>query len=311
MVNSMVPHTQADLVKEVQHISEGDCLTTPTKYGVIPTNPDFTAAGPDGSSLVSTYKPSIVKRRKAGSRTRNGISVTKKKYTARLMFKASDNNVALQKWCINESAAADTDTPAAPKTFLKSYYIGGTETFEIFYGCQPEKTNIGVNKDGEIVYTVDLRCKTIDENQDADGGITLGTGSFASADSGAPWKTGDGGANHFTHNSNNYGLEGMSIDITRQYAVQDPAETLEDLMAAETILDPTGSVEIQKSDINISTDARATSARAMSLVLKAATLTLTWTNVIFDDHTGLDHKGDNPNLLTDNENFSAATLVAA
>ncbi|MCV0398551.1 MAG: hypothetical protein K5785_00995 [Nitrosarchaeum sp.] len=311
MVTAIVPHSHVDLEKEVQTIIEDDVLTNPTNIGVIPTNPTFLAVGPDGGSIVSTFSPTKRDRRKAGTRTRIGISVTKKKYTARLVFKASDNNLALQKWCINESAKGGTVTPAATRTFLKSYLVGATETYEIFRGCVPEKTNIGVSKDGEIIYTVDLKCKTIVENQTANGGITLGTGAFASPDTAAPWKASDGGANAFAHNSINYGLEGMSIDITREYAVQDPSESLEDMMYAETINTVSGSVDIQKSNIAISTDARATTLRAMTLVLKAATLTLTFANANFDGHTGLDHDPTSSALLTDSENFTADSVVAA
>ena len=68
---------------------------------------------------------------------------------------------------------------------------------------------------------VDLKCKTFKRNTASNGGITLGTGRFAGADTGTPWLVTDGGTNSFTHNSVNYGLESMSVDIVRQYADQD------------------------------------------------------------------------------------------
>ena len=141
-----VNQTQADTVKDVQSVIEGDIITTPISYGVIPTNPVFTTVGPDGSSIISSYTPTRSDKRRIGNLDKIGKSTYKKKYTAKLTFKASDNNINLQKWCTNKSVSGDVDTPAASRVFLQSYLVAGVETFEILKGCHPTKTNIAINK---------------------------------------------------------------------------------------------------------------------------------------------------------------------
>lgn len=308
-----VPHSQADLIKEVQSAVEGDVLTDPTKFGVHAADPDFLAVGPDGGTIVVTYNPNINKRKKAGALIRSGTNILKKAWGAKLTFKASDTNVPLQKWCLNKSAKGATVTPAASRTFLKSYGVGTalTETYEVYYGCVPLKTNYVINSAGELIYTVDLLCKTVVQTTSANGGITLGTGSFASPDTAAPWRSVDGGAGAFIHNTKKYGLVSLSVDIIRQYAEQNPSESLELMMVAESDYVVSGNVVIEKSDILLDTDALATTSRAMSIALKAATLTHTFTNAIFEGHTGLEHDGSNSAGLTDSKNWSADDAVAA
>ena len=312
-VSQHVPHSQSDLIKEVQSAIEGDVLTDPTKFGVHISDPAFLAVGPDGGSITVTYNPTINKRKKAGALIRSGTNITKKAWTAKLTFKASDNNVALQKWCKNKSAKGGIVTPAASRTFLKSYGVGTalTETFEVYYGCLPTKTNYTINASGEVIYTVDLVCKTVVQTTSANGGIIIGSGSFASPDTAAPWINTDGGAGAFIHNTKKYGLISLSVDIIRQYAEQNPSESLEIMMLAESDYVVSGSATIEKSDILLDTDALGTTSRAMSIALKAATLTDTFTNAIFEGHTGLSHDGSDSAGLTDSLAWSADDQVSA
>ena len=311
MVTAFRNVTQADQNKEVQSVIEGDNLTTPTTYGVIPVNPAFVAVGPDGASLISSYAPIKIERRKTGNRDRVGKTTHKKKYTARLTFKASDNNVPLQKWCTNKSLITDLDTPAASRTFVQSYNVKGVQTYEILKGCHPTRVNIGVNKDGEIIYTVDLRVRERLESIATDGGITLSTGSFASPDTAAPFKADDGGLNHFVHNSIAYALDGMSIDIEHIYAVSNPTESQLDLYANESMRNVSGSVSVIKSDSVLLTDAFADTSRAMSLVLKAATTTLSWTNVLFENPSGIGFSPTDSGAFIETFNFEADTINLA
>ena len=80
--------------------------------------------------------------------------------------------------------------------------------------------------------------------------------------------------------------------------IRTSSESQELLMSAESMIEFTGSVSIQKSDNKIADDALSTAKRAMSFVLKASGLTLTWTNVIFEGHTGPEHDGSNSAGLT-------------
>lgn len=312
-LSAHVPTSQGDLNKEVQTVIEDDILTTPSNYGTIPTNPSFTAVGPDGGKIMLTYSPELIKTKKVGSLVRTRVQVAKKSYKARLEFKASDNNTALQKWCKNKSAKGGTVTPAASRTFVHSYNIGqgSTETYEIFSGCLPEKTNITINRSGEIIYIVDLDCKTFTRSTAANGGITLGSGSFASADAGTPWLTVDGGAGAFTYNSVKYGIVSLSIDITRTWAMQNPSESLENVMMAESGFDVSGTLEVEKSDSVMDNDALATTARAVSIVLKSGTMTDTFTNFIFEGHTSPEFDGASTEALTDSGSFSADDYVSA
>ena len=310
MVTAFRNVTQADQNKEVQSVIEGDNLTTPTTYGVIPVNPAFVAVGPDGASLISSYAPIKIERRKTGNRDRVGKTTHKKKYTARLIFKASDSNVPLQKWCTNKSLITDLDTPAASRTFVQSYNVKGVQTYEILKGCHPTRVNKVIKKDGETMYTVDLRVRERLESIATDGGITLGTGSFASPDTGAPWKADDGGLNHFLHNAIAYAINDMSIDIEHQYAVSDPTESLFDLYANESIRNVSGSVSVIKSDSVLLTDAFADAVRSMSVVLKAAQLTDSFTNVLIDAPSGVSLSPTDSAGFIETFNFEADSVTS-
>lgn len=309
MVTAFVNHTQGDQNKEVQSGIEGDILTDATKYGVTPASLAFAACGPDGSTLESSYVPAKKERRKSGNIDRVGQSTHKKRYTAKLIFKASDNNVGLQEWCINKSLITDTDTPAASRTFAQSYDILGTETFEILKGCQPTRVNITINKEDEIIFSVDLRVRERIENTTANGGLT--TPTWASADTGAPWKADDGGLNHFTHNSINYAIDGMSIDIEHIYSVSDPSESQLDMFARESMRNVSGSIDVIKSSSILSIDAFADTKRAMSLILKAATRTLSWTNVEFENPNGISFNPSDSGAFIETFSFTADTVALA
>lgn len=309
MVTAFKNITQEDQNKEIQSVIEGDTLTTPALYGVTPASPAFAACGPDGSSLVSSYTPVKKERRKSGNIDRVGKSTHKKKYTAKLVFKASDNNTGLQEWCTNKALITDTDTPAASRTFAQSYDIGGVETFEILKGCHPTRVNITENKEDEIIYSVDLRVRDRTELTDADGGLT--TPAWASADAAAPWKSDDGGLNHFTHNAINYALDGMSIDIEHIYAVSDPTESQLDMYARESIRNVSGSIDVIKSTSVLSIDAFADTPNAMSLILKAGTLTLSWTGVEFENPTGISFDPANSGPFIETFSFEANSVNAA
>ena len=313
MVSAFVMSTQADRKKEVQSIIEGDNLTTPGTYGVIPANPNFTAVGPDGGTLVVKYEPSRTIRRKAGNLDRNGKTTNKKKYTATLTFKASDNNLALQKWCINKSAITDTDTPAASRAFLHSYTVGGTETYEVVTGCHPTKCTITLNAEGEISYSVELMCRNREQSQltDATDIFTLGTGSFASADTAAPWVSSDGGVNHFTFKAVNYAIESMTIDITHEYAMADPTESQLILFAQEGLRDVSGSVTIIKSGVVVSDTAFADELNSMSIVLKSGQLTLSFVDTIFESPQGVEIDPNSADKFVDDYAYEASSVTAA
>ncbi len=308
MVTAFVNITHADLVKEAQSSVEGDILTDAAKFGNPGASQTFLALGPDGARLVSTAEHKKKPRRKAGKKNRNGQQTIAKKYSAQIVFKASDNNVPLQKWCTNESLKTDVDTPAASRVFAQSYMVGANETFEILKGCLPKKTSKKVTKDG-VMYTVDLLVKERVQTTSADGGLT--TPVWANPDTAAPWLADDGGLNHFTHDGNNYAIEGITIDIEHLYAESNPTELQLLMFANESIRNISGTVDVIKSSSVLSTAAWGDAKKAMSIVLKAATLTDSFTNVEFENPKGLDFDPDNSSAFIESFNFSADTISAA
>ena len=311
MVSGFAPVTQADQVKQPQYVVEGDILTTPANYGTVPDNPSFTAVGSDGVTLQSSYAPVKDEKRKTGNIDRVGKITHKKKYTANLVFKATDNNTGLQQWCVDKSVKADTDTPAASITLVQSYNVAGTETFEILKGCLPTSVSISIDGQADITYTVGLMVQDRTETTSSNGGLTLGSGSFATADTSVAWLADDGGTNHFTYNSNNYALSSMSISVNHDYAMVSPTENQLDIFAKESMRNISGTIDVIKSNSVILADAFADTQRSMSIVLKASTLTMSFTNVLLDSPDGVSLDPKSTDSLIESFNFDADTVTTS
>ncbi len=307
---TFLPHNQTDQVKEPQWGYEGDFYTNIALYGVTPASLAFAAAGPEGARLVSTTAPEIKVKRKAGSVNRIGQRLVKKKFTAQLIQKISDNNVNDIKWAMHKAVIATANTPAFSRTYVKSYFVGTTETFEVFKGCLPESASLAINKNDELILTVDMVCNDIIETQAANGGLT--TPSFATADSGTPYLASDGGTNSLLWNAVAEAEDSFSVDVTHEWSELDPAESLKTLAYKEGLRTINFSVDIPIQNLTPSTDARAVTSRAMVRVLKAAGLTATFTNAVFDPpHTGQDHDPESAGQLLYSKSGSADDVAFA
>jgi len=309
---TFLPHNQTDQSKEPQWVTEGDFYTTIALYGANPTDPAFEAAGPEGARLVSTTAPEIKIKRKAGNANRIGQRKVKEKYSAQLIQKISDLNVNDIKWAMHKAVIATADTPAFSRLYVKSYFVGTTETYETFHGCLPETATLNITKNDELLLTIDMICNNIIETQTANGNITLGSGSFAGANTETPYLASDGGVDSLLWNAVAEAEDGFSITATHEWSELDPAESQKTLAYKEGLRSITGSVDIPVQNLTPSTDARAVTSRAMVRTIKSGGLTATLTNAVFDPpHAGQDHDPESAAQLLYTKSFSADDVAFA
>lgn len=309
---TFLPHNQTDQNKEPQWAYEGDFYTTIALYGANPTDPGFEAAGPEGARLVSTTAPEIKVKRKAGNANRIGQTLVKKKFTAQVIQKISAANENDIKWAMHKAVITVADTPAFSRLYVKSYDVAGTETYETFHGCLPTSASLTITKNDELLLTIDMVCNDIIETQSANGNITLGSGSFASANTETPYLASDGGLNSLLWNGVAEAEDGFTVTVTHDWSELDPSESLKTLAFKEGLRIITGSVDIPIQNLTPSTDARAVTSRAMVRTLKAAGLTATFTNAVFDPpHSGQDHDPESSAQLLYTKSFSANDVAFA
>ncbi len=303
---SITPSNSVDQVNPVQYHLEGNVKTAPAEYGVLDTaSPGFTAAGRN-ALLEAVSTPRFEDTRKAGSPSR--VLRTKTKEAHRAVLVTQIVNDTLLKWAM--LAPNGSGTCEESFTFLKSYYVNQTLTYEIFLGCLPEEGIIRVTNDGLLQLEIQMRCSDIYETQAANGGMT--TPSLATDElSGTPWKADDGGSNRLQINSINYYEMGFSVQVSTKYSVTNPSENQKDLHARPVVQDVRGSIDVVRSSLVISNDSLAGTARNIVIVLKAATSTMTLASCVFDDRRGPKHDPNDTTTLTEPKSFTGPTVAIA
>jgi hypothetical protein len=271
--------TQKDVVKQLQYIAEG---TTAATFGVIPTNPAFVMAGIN-PTILAVKKPVPYETRELGYLTRQNVQSVFN--SGEVTFKTNILDSTMLKWLFNAPAGAGTIDES--KTFVYSYNVNGTETFRVMKGCKPLDAHLMIKPKGQLELTAHLYvANMVDETQSANGGITLGTGAFASqlGPTGG-WLHSDGGAGPFTYNSTVYRDFGMTLGVKWIHEYLDSSGDLQTLYMKPSKKELTFDIDIAKYDMLVNIDAAALSRRSASRVLKTATSTMTLTNVNFTDPT--------------------------
>jgi hypothetical protein len=161
-------------------------------------------------------------------------------------------------------------------SFLYSEDINDIENFTLYKGCRSDQIAVEVVNEA-VKVTQNFICKEITTPSTSHG---LTAPVFAGANTAAPWTGADGGSNPFTHNSLNYDVDKFKFTVNRALdAIRPNGETLIKFLVP-TIRTITGEFDVVRKDTVLIADCKALTKRPASYVLKAATSTATFTDLV-------------------------------
>lgn len=261
-----------DVVKRPQWYNEGDIIADPsTNYGKVVSNPDFIEAGKNAYLRINRSH-NHEQTQQAGQEDIDANTLIKKNFDAVLVTNIVDST--LLQWAINSLGTGVGSIQS--KTFLQSKYLSGTESYDVLKGCLPESCTLRIPRDGLISMEIGMSCKSIANA----ASFTIGTGSYGSALSGAPWGPADGGTAPFTYHGVSVLERGITLNVTRDMGAIDCSGDLADIYKKPTGRKITFDVEVFKANNTLQDDVDSAVFRATaSRVLKSATSTLSWANV--------------------------------
>lgn len=161
-------------------------------------------------------------------------------------------------------------------SFLYAEDINDVENFTLYKGCRSDQIAVEIVNEA-VKVAQNFICKEITTPATSHG---LTTPVFAGANTAAPWTGADGGSNPFTHNSLNYDVDKFKFTVNRALdAIRPNGETLIKFLVP-TIRTITGEFDVVRKDTALIADCKALTKRAASYVLKAATSTTTFTDMV-------------------------------
>lgn len=265
--------TQRNRMKQPQYVVEGK---TPATFGLLPTNPVFSAIGcntiiDDGSS------PITAEQRQSGDldRKRKDKIATNAPMTLKMQMTLSD--LSLLQWALTkpEDPYID-DSPDESRYFTDSYRdIDDVQIYRRFIGCKPTGWNFSEDRLGYRTLEIPCICKQILEDATPPD---IGTGSFAVANPNPPYTHKDAGVSPFLYNGEGFSSANFISSGTLPQAPQDAIGSEDTLFTVPSQRVINGSISIFKKNeelqalaksVDFSDDAVYTfdSAEALSIAL--------------------------------------------
>lgn len=201
-----------DIVKELQWVSEGNTVTTPANYGVTPTSPTFNLVG---NNTEISLRPDVKMLTVDVLGTEDIIDAVKTESLYAFSIKFNPIDTALWKYVWN--ANGQTSGPDSSLSFVYSYYLNGTEYYQVLKGCRPTSGTMSLSRGmWECDMTFIAKDITVPSTS---SGIT-GTPVYQTGEtSSSPIIHTDGGGSPFTWNAVSYAERSFSTTITREMAV--------------------------------------------------------------------------------------------
>jgi hypothetical protein len=163
-------------------------------------------------------------------------------------------------------------------SFLESEDINDVENYVFYKGSKCDQVTIEVVNEA-VKVTQNFICKEITTPSTSHG---LTTPTFAPANSAAPWTGSESGSNPFTHNSLNYDVDKFKFTVNRALDPIRPNGETRIKFLVPTIRIITGEFDVLRKDTVLISECNSTLSvpRAASYVLKAATSTATFTDMV-------------------------------
>ena len=207
--------TKRDIVKELQYVTEGDSITTPSLYGATPSSSTFILVG---NNTEITINPDVQHYDMSVIGTEDLIAGVKTVSLYSFTIRYNPIDTALWRYAWNASGGA-TLCPDSSLSFTYSYKINGTEYYQHMRGCRATSATMSLSR-GAWECSITFVCKdiTIPATSTGDGGVPVYTSSETASN---PVVHSDGGGSPFTWNSVNYGERSFSTTVNRGMAMMD------------------------------------------------------------------------------------------
>ena len=205
--------TKRDIVKELQWVTEGDSVSTPSLYGAVPNSSTFAVVG---NNTEINIQPDVQHMDVSVLGSEDVIEAVKTQSLYAFTLRNNPINLDLWKYLWNASGGG-ADSPDSSISFTYSFNLGGTEYYQHMRGCRPTSGTLSVSR-GLWEQNMTFVCKdiTIPATSTGDGGTPV----YQSAETtSAPITHSDGGGSPFTYNSVSYGERSFSTTVTRNMAV--------------------------------------------------------------------------------------------
>lgn len=289
---SYVPTGPFTITKHLQYVEE-------TTYGTTPTStPSFTNAG-SIIDLRETLEESVNRYRRLGSEDMYKQLETGELYSFEVTYQPTASTLIKY----GTQAPGGTGTIEKSLSFVYSEDINDTENYVFFEGAKCDRTRIEVTPTSVLV-TQNWICQNITTPSSSHG---LTTPTFASADTGTPWVGADGGSNPFTHNSNNYDVDRFVIEVERNLdAIQVNGQTQISFLVP-TNREITGEFDVLRKDTTLIADMKTLAQRTASYVLKSATSTVSFTNMVLESLKAT-HRASATSVPRDTFTYSATAI---
>jgi len=205
--------TKRDIVKELQFVTEGDSVSTPSLYGAVPNSSTFALVG---NNTEINIQPDVQHMDVSVLGSEDVIEAVKTQSLYAFTLRNNPINLDLWKYLWNASGGG-ADSPDSSLSFTYSYNLNGTEYFQHMRGCRPTSGTLSVSRGmWDQSMTFIAKDITVPATSTSDGGTPVYQTSETSS---APIVHSDGGADPFTYNSVAYGERSFSTTVNRNMAV--------------------------------------------------------------------------------------------
>lgn len=247
--------TKRDIVKPLQFVTEGDTITTPASYGIIPTaSPSFTIAGLNTDiDLDVDIRDLTVDV--LGSE--DIVDAVKSEELYAFTCKYDVPAITLPAYGINASGGGAGSIDSS-LSFLFSEYLDGTEYYNIMKGCRPTSTTMSLER-GKWICDQTWVAQDIIQRVTTHG---LTTPTFASITSSSPYMHSGAGADPFVWNSVAFPENKFSCTVTRQMATMALNGDLKILYTKPVSRSIMFSVDVFAKGVTLETDYRAKTLRS-------------------------------------------------
>jgi len=201
-----------DVVKELQWVTEGNTVTSPSLFGTTPNSSTFTLVG---NNTEISLRPDVQMLTVDVLGTEDIIDAVKSESLYAFSIRFHPINTALWKYAWN--ANNQTDGPDSSLSFTYSFNLNGSQFYQHMRGCRPASATMSLSR-GMWECEMNFVAKDITVPNTTDG--NSGTPVYQTSETtSSPIIHTDGGGSPFTWNSVTYGERSFSTTVTREMAM--------------------------------------------------------------------------------------------
>ena len=276
--------TKRDIVKELQFVTEGDSVTTPSLYGATPSSSTFALVG---NNTEINIQPDVQHMDVSVLGSEDVIDAVKTQSLYAFTLRNNPVDLTLWKYLWNSSGTGAL-SPDSSLSFTYSFNLDGTEYYQHMRGCRPTSGTLSVSRGmWDQSMTFIAKDITVPATSSGDPGTPVYQSSETSS---SPVVHSDGGGNPFTWNSVTYGERSFSTTVNRNMAVMAVNGETDITYTKATDRGITFTSDVfsgtDSNETTMYTDYEAKTARAASYKFKSSgSITLTYANAIITDYS--------------------------